>query len=395
MSLLSSVMGQYDAPQKAKAAGIYPYFRPIESDQDTVVSIQGKRVLMFGSNSYLGLTNHPRLKEAAIKAIEKYGTGCAGSRFLNGTLDIHIELENRLAALVGKESALVYATGFSVNSGVVPCITGREDYLIFDEFDHASIIEGKRLSFSKQFKYRHNDMESLEKVLQRCEYDKVKVIVIDGVFSMEGDVAKLPEIVALSKKYNASIFVDEAHSLGVFGKTGAGVCEHFGATGDVDLIMGTFSKSLGTIGGFVAADETIINYLKHNSRTLIFSASITPASTACVIEALNVMTDEKWRMDALWNNTHRAKEAFVKAGFETGVSETPIIPLYVRDNEKTFLMTRMLMDEGVFVNPVVSPAVRSEDTLIRYSLMATHTFDQIDESVEKISKVARQLGIIE
>lgn len=395
MSLLSSVLGQYDAPQKAKAAGIYPYFRPIESDQDTVVTIQGKPVLMFGSNSYLGLTNHPRLKEAAIKAIEKYGTGCAGSRFLNGTLDIHIELENRLAQLVGKESALVYATGFSVNSGVVPCITGREDYLIFDEFDHASIIEGKRLSFSKQLKYRHNDMESLEKTLQRCEYEKVKVIVIDGVFSMEGDVAKLPEIVALSKKYNASIFVDEAHSLGVFGKTGAGICEHFGATKDVDLIMGTFSKSLGTIGGFIAADENIINYLKHNSRTLIFSASITPASTACVIEALNVMAEESWRTQALWDNTHRAKAAFIKAGFETGVSETPIIPLYVRDNEKTFLMTRRLMDAGVFVNPVVSPAVRSEDTLIRYSLMATHTFDQIDESVEKISAVARELGVIE
>lgn len=395
MSLLSNVLGQYDAPQKAKAAGIYPYFRPIESDQDTVVTIQGKRVLMFGSNSYLGLTNHPRLKEAAIKAVEKYGTGCAGSRFLNGTLDIHIELENRLAQLVGKESALVYATGFSVNAGVVSCITGREDYLIFDEYDHASIIEGKRLSFSKQFKYRHNDMDSLEKTLQRCEIDKVKVIVIDGVFSMEGDVAKLPEIVALAKKYNASIFVDEAHSLGVFGKTGAGICEHFGATEDVDLIMGTFSKSLGTIGGFIAADENIINYLKHNSRTLIFSASITPASTACVIEALNVMEDERWRMDALWNNTHRAKEAFVKAGFETGVSETPIIPLYVRDNEKTFIMTRKLMDAGVFVNPVVSPAVRSEDTLIRYSLMATHTFDQIDESVEKISAVARELGVIE
>lgn len=395
MSLLSSVLGQYDAPQKAKAAGIYPYFRPIESDQDTVVTIHGKRVLMFGSNSYLGLTNHPRLKEAAIKAVEKYGTGCAGSRFLNGTLDIHIELENRLAQLVGKESALVYATGFSVNAGVVSCITGREDYLIFDEFDHASIIEGKRLSFSKQFKYRHNDMESLEKILEKCEYDKVKVIVIDGVFSMEGDVAKLPEIVALSKKYNASIFVDEAHSLGVFGKTGAGICEHFGATNDVDLIMGTFSKSLGTIGGFIAADENIINYLKHNSRTLIFSASITPASTACVIEALNVMAEEHWRMDALWNNTHRAKEAFIKAGFETGVTETPIIPLYVRNNEKTFMLTKMLMDEGVFVNPVVSPAVRSEDSLIRYSLMATHTFDQIDESVEKISKIARQLGVIE
>jgi len=395
MSLLSNVLGQYDAPQKAKAAGLYPYFRPIESDQDTVVSIHGKQVLMFGSNSYLGLTNHPRLKEAAIKAIEKYGTGCAGSRFLNGTLDIHIELENRLASLVGKESALVYATGFSVNAGVVSCITGREDYLIFDEFDHASIVEGKRLSFSKLLKFRHNDMESLEKTLQRCDYDKIKVIVIDGVFSMEGDVTRLPEIVALSKKYNASIYVDEAHSLGVFGKTGAGVCEHFGATQDVDLIMGTFSKSLGTIGGFIAADENIINYLKHNSRTLIFSASITPASTACVIEALNVMAEEPWRMDALWANTHRAKEAFIKAGFETGVSETPIIPLYVRNNEKTFMLTRMLMDEGVFVNPVVSPAVRSEDSLIRYSLMATHTFDQIDESVEKISAIARKLGVIE
>lgn len=395
MSQLSTVLGQYDAPQKAKALGVYPYFRPIESDQDTVVTINGKSVLMFGSNSYLGLTNHPRLKEAAIKAIEKYGTGCAGSRFLNGTLDIHIELEERLAKLVHKQSALVYATGFTVNSGVVPCITGREDYLIFDEFDHASIIEGKRLSFSKQLKYRHNDMDSLEKLLQKCEPEKVKVIVVDGVFSMEGDVAKLPDIVALSKKYNASIMVDEAHSLGVFGKTGAGVCEHFGVSDDVDLIMGTFSKSLGTIGGFIAADENIINFLKHNSRTLIFSASITPASTACVIEALNVMAEEKWRQDALWANTHRAKEGFVKAGFEIGTSETPIIPLYVRDNTKTFMLTKMLMDDGVFVNPVVSPAVRSEDSLIRYSLMATHTFDQIDESILKIMKAARSIGVIE
>lgn len=395
MSQLSNVLGQYDAPQKAKEVGLYPYFRPIESDQDTVVTIHGKPVLMFGSNSYLGLTNHPRLKEAAIKAVEKYGTGCAGSRFLNGTLDIHIELEERLAKLVHKESALVYATGFSVNAGVVPCITGREDYLIFDEFDHASIIEGKRLSFSKQLKYRHNDMDALEKLLQKCEYEKTKVIVVDGVFSMEGDVVKLPQIVELSKKYNASIMVDEAHSLGVFGKTGAGVCEHFGVSDDVDLIMGTFSKSLGTIGGFIAADESIINYLKHNSRTLIFSASITPASTACVIEALNVMEDEKWRYDALWANTHRAKAGFENAGFEIGTTETPIIPLYVRDNTKTFMLTKMLMDDGVFVNPVVSPAVRSEDSLIRYSLMATHTFNQIDESVEKISKAARNLGIIE
>ncbi len=395
MSQLSTVMGQYDAPQQAKALGIYPYFRPIESDQDTVVTIDGKRVLMFGSNSYLGLTNHPRLKEGAIKAIEKYGTGCAGSRFLNGTLDIHLELEDRLAKLVHKPAALVYATGFTVNSGVVPSLTGREDYLIFDELDHASIIEGKRLSFSKVLKYRHNDMESLEKVLSRCEYDKLKLIVVDGVFSMEGDVVKLPEIVELSKKYNASIYVDEAHSLGVFGATGAGVCEHFGLSNDVDLIMGTFSKSLGTIGGFIASDENIINYLKHNSRTLIFSASITPASTGCVLAALDVMAEETWRKDALWANTARAKEGFMKAGFEIGPTASPIIPLFIRDNMKTFKLTRMLMEEGVFVNPVVSPAVPSEDTLIRYSLMATHTFEQIDESVVKITNCARQLGILE
>ena len=395
MSLLSNVLGQYDAPQKAKDMGVYPYFRPIESDQDTVVQIDGKPVLMFGSNSYLGLTNHPKLKEGAIKAIEKYGTGCAGSRFLNGTLDIHIELEERLAKLVHKEAALVYATGFTVNSGVVPCITGREDYLIFDEFDHASIVEGKRLSFSKTLKYRHNDMDALEKLLKKCDPDKLKVIVTDGVFSMEGDVAKLPRMVELSKKYNASIMVDEAHSLGVFGKTGAGVCEHFGASNDVDLIMGTFSKSLGTIGGFVASDEKIINYLKHNSRTLIFSASITPASTGCVLAALDVMEEETWRKDALWANTHRAKAGFLQAGFEIGPTETPIIPLYVRDNMKTFQLTRMLMDDGVFVNPVVSPAVRSEDSLIRYSLMATHTFEQIDESIMKITKVARELKIID
>ncbi len=395
MSLLSSVLGQYDVPQQAQAEGLYPYFRPIESDQDTVVSINGKRVLMFGSNSYLGLTNHPRLKEASIKAIEKYGTGCAGSRFLNGTLDIHLELEAKLAKLVNKEAALIYATGYTVNSGVVSCITGREDYLIFDEYNHASLIEGKRLSFSKQLKFRHNDMEDLEKVLKRCDIDKVKLIVVDGVFSMEGDMATLPEIVALSKKYNASIYVDEAHSLGVFGKTGAGICEHFGASEDVDLIMGTFSKSLGTIGGFVAADNNIINFLKHHSRTLIFSASISPAATGCVLAALDVMAEESWRKDALWANTNRAKEAFLKAGFEIGPTQSPIIPLFVRDNTKTFKITRNLMDDGIFVNPVVSPAVPSEDSLIRYSLMATHTFDQIDESVEKISKAARALGVIE
>ena len=394
MSFLSELMAQYQEPQKVKALGVYPYFRPIESDQDTVVQINGKPVLMFGSNSYLGLTNHPRLKEGAIKAVEKYGTGCAGSRFLNGTLDIHIELEERLAKLVHKESALVYATGFTVNSGVIPSLVGRDDYLIFDERNHASIIEGKRLVFGKTLKYKHNDMEHLEKTLKKCDPNKIKLIVTDGVFSMEGDVAPLPRMVELAKKYNASLYVDEAHSLGVFGKTGAGVCEHFGVSDHVDLIMGTFSKSLGTIGGFIAADENIINYLKHSSRTLIFSASITPASTGCVLAALDVMAEEKWRMDQLWENTKRAKAGFQQAGFEIGPTETPIIPLYVRDNMKTFTLTRMLMDDGVFVNPVVTPAVSPEDTLIRYSLMATHTFDQIDESIEKISKAARQLGII-
>ena len=395
MSILSERLAQYDVPQKAKAAGVYPYFRPISSDQDTVVQIDGKPVLMFGSNSYLGLTNHPKIKEGSIKAVEKYGTGCAGSRFLNGTLDIHIELEEKLAKLVGKEEALVYATGFTVNSGVVPCLGGREDYLLLDRLNHASIIEGSRLSMAKQFKYRHNDMEQLEKFLQQCEPDKIKLIVADGVFSMEGDLAKLPEMVDLAKKYNASIMIDEAHSLGVFGETGAGVCEHFGVQNDVELVMGTFSKSLATIGGFIASNKDVINYLKHNSRTLIFSASITPAAAGAVLAALEVMEEEKWRQKALWDNTHRMLQAFKDKGFETGHTTTPIIPLYVRDNEKTFRLTRMLMDDGVFVNPVVSPAVPSQDTLIRISLMATHTFDQIDEAVEKIAINARKLGIIE
>ena len=395
MSILSERLAQYDVPQKAKAAGVYPYFRPISSDQDTVVQIDGKPVLMFGSNSYLGLTNHPKIKEGSIKAVEKYGTGCAGSRFLNGTLDIHIELEEKLAKLVGKEEALVYATGFTVNSGVVPCLGGREDYLLLDRLNHASIIEGSRLSMAKQFKYRHNDMEQLEKFLQQCEPDKIKLIVADGVFSMEGDLAKLPEMVDLAKKYNASIMIDEAHSLGVFGETGAGVCEHFGVQNDVELVMGTFSKSLATIGGFIASNKDVINFLKHNSRTLIFSASITPAAAGAVLAALEVMEEEKWRQKALWDNTHRMLQAFKDKGFETGHTTTPIIPLYVRDNEKTFRLTRMLMDDGVFVNPVVSPAVPSQDTLIRISLMATHTFDQIDEAVEKIAINARLLGIIE
>ena len=375
--------------------GIYPYFREIQSDQDTEVMISGKKVLMFGSNAYLGLTNHPKVKEAAIEAVKKYGTGCAGSRFLNGTLDLHIQLEKRLAEFVGKEDAIVYSTGFQVNLGVVSCLTGREDYILWDELDHASIIEGHRLSFSTKLKYKHNDMESLEKQLQRCEPDKVKLIVTDGVFSMEGDVAKLPEIVALAKKYNASVMVDEAHGIGVFGRQGRGTCDHFGVSQDVDLIMGTFSKSFASIGGFIAADESIINYLRHHSRSYIFSASNTPAATAAANAALDIMMNEPERIQHLWDLTHYALDGFRQMGCEIGHTSTPIIPLFIRDNDLTFLIVKELFEAGIFVNPVVAPAVASEDTLIRFSLMATHTKEQLDYALETIHKVFKQHGLVE
>ncbi len=376
------------------AAGIYPYFREIESDQDTVVKISGKDVLMFGSNSYLGLTNHPKIKEAAKKAIDKYGTGCAGSRFLNGTLDIHIELENRLADLVGKDAALCYSTGFQVNLGVVSVLTNRRDHILLDELDHASIIEGSRLSFSKVLKYAHNDMHALETKLKRCVPETLKLIVVDGIFSMEGDIARLPDLVRLAEKYNATVMVDDAHAIGVLGKNGSGTSSHFGLTDKVDLIMGTFSKSLASLGGFIAADKDTINFIKHNSRSLIFSASMTPASAASVLAAIEIMVSEPERISRLWENTHQALKGFKEAGFDTGKSETPIIPLFIRDDIKALILTRKLLEDGIFVNPVVSPAVPKENCLIRYSLMATHTMEQIDSSVEKITKAAKELKIL-
>lgn len=394
MGLLQDKLAKYDLPQRVKAKGVYPYFRCIESQQDTEVIMSGRKVLMFGSNSYLGLTNHPKVIEAAVEATKKYGTGCAGSRFLNGTLDLHLELEKELAEFVGKEEAIIYSTGFQVNLGVVSCLTGREDYIICDELDHASIVEGRRLSFSKGLKFKHNDMESLEKVLQGCDPDRVKLIVVDGVFSMEGDIANLPEITRLAKKYNANVMVDEAHGLGVLGDHGRGTCNHYGLTGDVDLIMGTFSKSLASIGGFIAADSTIINYLRHNSRSYIFSASATPAATAAARTALHIMKTEPERIQHLWDITNYALDSFRTLGFEIGNTSTPIIPLYVRDMEKTFLVTRMVFDEGVFVNPVIPPACSPEDTLIRFSLMATHTKEQIDIAVDKLYKCFKQLGIL-
>ncbi len=395
MKLLQAKLSKYTAPQEAKAAGVYPYFREVSSEQDTEVLINGKKVLMFGSNCYSGLVSDPRIKEAAIEATKKYGTGCAGSPFLNGTLDLHKQLERKIADYIGKEDVMIYSTGFEVNLGVVSTLTGREDYILWDEQDHASIIEGRRLSFSTHYKYKHNDMESLEQQLQKCDPDKVKLIVTDGVFSMEGDVANIPEIVRLAKKYNASVMVDEAHGIGVFGKGGRGTVNHFGLTDDVDLIMGTFSKSFASLGGFIATDKEITNFLRHHSRSYIFTASITPASTAAALKAIDIMISEPERQEHLWEITNYALEGFRNMGCEIGNTSTPIIPLFIRDNFKTFAITRDLLNEGIFVNPVVSPAVAPNDTLIRFSLMATHTKEQVTTALEKIQKVFRAHGIID
>ncbi len=394
MGILNTKLSHYHLPQKLMSAGLYPYFRVIESDQDTEVTINGKKVLMFGSNSYLGLTCHPKVKEAAKNAIDKYGTGCAGSRFLNGNLDIHMALEERLARLVNKEAALCYSTGFQVNQGVISCVTGRNDYVVLDELDHASIIDGSRLTFAKVHKFAHNNMKDLERKLKLCEPDKVKLIVVDGIFSMEGDITNLPEIVRLSEKYQASIMVDDAHALGVIGKNGSGTASHFGLTEKVDLIMGTFSKSMASIGGFIAADKTTINFIKHNSRSLMFSASMTPSSAASVLAAIEIMENEPERIKRLMDLTKYARNRFKEMGFDTGKSESPIIPLFIRDDIKALQMAQRLLEEGVFINPVVSPAVPKEDCIIRFSLMATHSFDQVDRAIEKITKVAKELDVL-
>ena len=375
-------------------AGVYCYFREITGKQGTEVKMSGHNVLMFGSNAYTGLTGDPRVEAAAKAAIDQYGTGCAGSRFLNGTLDIHVKLEKELAAFEHKDDALCFSTGFTVNSGVLSVICGREDYIICDDRDHASIVDGRRLSFATCLKYKHNDMEDLEKQLQKCRPESIKLIVVDGVFSMEGDLAKLPEIVALKKKYNASIMVDEAHGLGVFGKEGRGVCDHFGLTDEVDLIMGTFSKSLASIGGFIAGDADTINYLRHTCRTYIFSASDTPAATAAALEALHIVRSEPERIEALWRVTKYALRRFKEEGFEIGETESPIIPLYVRDVEKTFIVTARAFDNGVFINPVIPPACAPQDTLVRFALMATHTEEQVERGVQILKKVFKEQNII-
>ena len=394
MGQLQERYKNYREPQKYMAAGVYPYFRAITSKQGPEVEMDGHKVLMFGSNAYTGLTGDERVIEAARKALDKYGSGCAGSRFLNGTLDIHVQLEKELAEFEHKDDALCFATGFSVNAGVIAMVVGRGDYIICDDRDHASIVDGRRLSFATQLHYKHNDMEDLERVLQKLPKEAIKLIVVDGVFSMEGDLAKLPEIVELKHKYNCSLMVDEAHGLGVFGKQGRGVCDHFGLTDEVDLIMGTFSKSLASIGGFIAGDADTINFLRHSCRTYIFSASDTPAATAAALEALHILQEEPSRLEHLWDVTNYALKRFKEEGFEIGDTESPIIPLYVRDIEKTFMVTKLAFDNGVFINPVIPPACAPQDTLVRFALMASHTQEQVERGVQILKKAFKELEII-
>ena len=395
MGQLQERYKNYREPQKFMKAGVYPYFREITSKQSTeVTDINGYKILMFGSNAYTGLTNDQRVIDAAKAALDKYGSGCAGSRFLNGTLDIHVRLEKELAEFEHKDDALCFSMGFAVNSGVIPSVVGRGDYIICDDRDHASIVDGRRLSFATSLHYKHNDMEDLERVLQKLPHDAVKLIVVDGVFSMEGDLAKLPEIVELKKKYNCSLMVDEAHGLGVFGKQGRGVCDYFGVTDDVDLIMGTFSKSLASVGGFIAGDKDTINYIRHTCRTYIFSASDTPAATAAAMEALHIIKTEPERQQHLWDVTKYALKRFREEGFEIGDTESPIIPLYVRDINKTFLVTKLAYDAGVFINPVIPPACAPQDTLVRFALMATHTEEQVEAGVQRLKKIFVEQGII-
>ena len=394
MGQLQERYKSYRRPQEYEKQGIYPYFRAITSKQGTEVEMDGHQVLMFGSNAYTGLTGDERIIAKAKEALDKYGSGCAGSRFLNGTLDLHVQLEKDLAAFVNKDEAMCFSTGFSVNQGVIPALLSKDDFIICDDRDHASIVDGRRLSFAKQLRFKHNDMEDLERVLQKLPEEAVKLIVVDGVFSMEGDLCKLPEIVELKKKYNCSVMVDEAHGIGVFGRQGRGVCDHFGLTDEVDLIMGTFSKSLASIGGFIAGDFDTINWLRHTCRSYIFSASNTPAATAAAMEALHIIQQEPERIEKLWDVTRYALRRFREEGFEIGDTESPIIPLYVRNVDKTFLVTALAYNAGVFINPVIPPACAPEDTLVRFALMATHTNEQVERAVVALKKIFVEQEII-
>jgi len=385
---------EFEAAREVMAKGFYPYFNPISSGADTEVIINGRKIIMIGSNNYLGLTNHPRVKLAAIEAIEKYGSGCTGSRFLNGTLDIHEELERRLAKFMKKEAALVFSTGFQTNLGTVSSLVNKGDYMITDRSDHASIVDGCRLSFGKIVKFKHNDMSDLERVLSNCDKESGKMIIVDGVFSMEGDIANLPEIVKLSKKYDARVMVDDAHAVGVLGENGRGTGEHFGLEDDVDLVMGTFSKSFASIGGFIAGKEEVIHYIKHFARSLIFSASMPPSAVATCLAALDIIETEPERRKRLWEITHRMQEEYKNMGFNIGATQTPIIPIYIGDDMKCFQFWKHLFDEGIFTNPIISPAVSPGFQLLRTSYTATHTSRQMERVLEVFEKVGEKMGVI-
>jgi len=386
--------GEYTLTRELRANDIYPYFRSISSPQDPVVTIGGEKIIMLGSNNYLGLTNHPEVKAAAIKAIEKYGTGCAGSRLLNGTLDIHVELEEAIAEFMNVEAVLTFSTGYQVNLGVISCLLGRHDVAFLDSLDHASIIDGIRLGFGKSFKFKHNDMADLEGKLQRADQSRGRVIVVDGVFSMEGDLCDLPGLVELKNRYNTRLMVDDAHGLGVFGENGRGTAEHFGLESEVDLTMGTFSKSLATVGGFISGPKQVIEFVRHHARSQIFSAATPPPMAAAVIASLEIVKREPERRKQLWDNTEYMKSELENLGFDTGDSDSPVIPIMIGDELATFTMAKRLQEEGVFANPVVPPAVPPSQAMIRTSYMATHTRDHLDQALTALAKIGRELDVI-
>jgi 8-amino-7-oxononanoate synthase len=380
--------------REVQAAGLYPYFKPISRSEDTIVVIEGKERIMMGSNNYLGLTHHPEVLAAARAALERYGSGCTGSRFLNGTLDLHEKLELELAEFFGKESCLVFSTGYQANLGVISGLVGRGDMVFLDKLDHASIVDGAKMSQGETVRFNHGDLAGLERKLQRVPEGTGTMIIVDGVYSMEGDIADLPNLIKIAQKYGAALAVDDAHSVGVLGPKGDGTAAHFGLTEEVDLIVGTFSKSLASIGGFAAGTENVIHYLKHHSRPLIFTAALPPSNTAGVLAALHVMQREPERRDQLWVNTRRLQDGLRGLGFDIGPTETPIVPVLIGPLEKTFLFWRKLFDAGVFTNPVVPPAVPPSQCRLRTSLMATHTFEQIDRAIDTFARLGKELGVI-